>query len=354
MYAGGGEIKGNTKNRIGAAAILIVLLLLTGACSEISLLTLLVNEQEGDFAMSQDIVNVSYGETYYVKAQGGFLPYEFDLQAENGDDIDPQTGYYTAPQIGSDLLDVGIIASDRFASSDTMKIRLYTHLEASPSSFTIRMGETQEFTVSGGYTDAIGYTVAADYGTITGVSSPFTYTPPISTGMDYIEITDEINNSISISVQVLSAGELGITPTYAVITPDAPGNTQLFTISGGTPDYTGTLSESFGTIPANPLTSPFTYTAPGTEGAVILSVTDDAGTTVTADIYVTGETPVTLTLSPSYVEASPGAILEFIAVGGVPPYTFSILSGAGYLEKISPTTMRIETSSPPPLAKIRV
>ncbi|MGC9313622.1 MAG: hypothetical protein ACP5IA_13125, partial [Sediminispirochaetaceae bacterium] len=110
----------------------------------------------------------------------------------------------------------------------------------------------------------------------------------------------------------------------------------------------------FGNLDPDPLTNPFEYTAPGTEGAVILSVTDGAGTTVTADIYVTGETPATLTLSPSYVEASPGAILEFTAAGGIPPYTFSILSGAGYLEKISPTTMRIETSSPPPLAKIRV
>lgn len=346
-------MKRNMYYKIGAAVLLIVLLLLTGACSEISLFTLLVNEREGDFKMSQDVVNVSYGETYQVKAQGGFLPYSYETASVYGT-LDPLTGEYTAPQTGSGDEEVEIMSSDRFDSSDTMKIRLYTHLEATLTSFTIRMGETQNFDVSGGYI-VTAYTVTAVYGTIIPVDSD-TYTyDPASTGMDYIEITDEINNSISITVQVLSAGELGITPTYAVITP---GGTQPFEVSGGTGifpgDFTIELSDpGFGSI-SNDGIDTITYNAPASEGAVILSVTDDIGTTVTADIYITGETPVTLTLSPSYVEASPGAILEFTAAGGIPPYTFSILNGAGSLEKISPTTMRIETSSPPPAAKIRV
>jgi len=349
-------MKRNAYSKIGAAALLIVLSLLFGACSEISLFTLLVNEQDGDFRMSQETVNVRYGETFYVKAQGGFLPYSFTTTSSIGT-LDISTGLYEAPNTVGGLELVEIESSDRFGSIDTMKIKLYEHLEASLSSFSIRMGETQNFDVSGGYTDAIGYAVAADYGIITPVDSDtFTY-EPVSTGTDYIEITDEINNSISITVQVLTASELEITPTYAVI-PPGPGSTQIFTISGGTgtfpDDFTVTLSDAFGSLEPDPLPNPFEYTAPVIEGAVILSVTDGDGTTVTADIYVTADTPATLTINPSYVEALPGAILEFTASGGIPPYTFKEQVGSGNLEVISATSVRYETNSPPPKAKIKV
>jgi len=343
------------------AFIVMFSLFILSGCSEISLFTLLSNEQEGDFGISQDVVNIREGTMYDIDAQGGFLPYSFAIVSGDGS-INPLTGLYTAPLSAGGLLIVEIESRDRFDSRDTGTIRVYAPLSAVPSAFSIKTDDPpRSIDVSGGYL-ITAYTAVAERGTISPVDTDtFSYDPPAVAGWDYIEITDDINNSISISVEVLPASTstvLQLQPTTAVITI-GPGASQEFTLTGGSGSFPGDfiieLSDpGFGSLPPDPLPNPFTYTAPSVPGAVTLTVTDGIGDSVFSDIYVVSATPEVLELNPSFVETSPGAILEFTASGGLPPYKFSILSGAGFLEKVSPSTMIIETSSPPPVTKIRV
>ncbi len=343
-------MKQNKNYRISAAALLITLVLLTGACSEISLFTLLVNEQEGDFKMSQDVVNVRYGETYYVKVQGGFLPYSFATTSSVGT-LNTSTGLYETPNTGGGLELVEIESSDRFGSSGETAIQVYPELSTSDSMISVREGDTAEFTVSGGITP---YSVAAEAGSISIIvpDDRYEYTAPSSPGMDYIEITDSINNSISITVEVYPPApvELEMLPTTAVILPTG---TQDFTVTGGdgfNPGFSIDLSPNIGSTSNNGVDT-ITYTAPNSEGALILSFTDSSGTTVSSEIEVIA---APLKLTPSTVSSSPGSILEFTASGGIPPYTFTEQVGSGNLEVISATSVRYETNKPPPIAKIRV
>ena len=130
-----------------------------------------------------------------------------------------------------------------------------------------------------------------------------------------------------------------VTPTVVV------GGTQAFTAAGGMPSYT------FSLVPGKDTTGGATidvttglYTAAGpTSGTTEIQVTDSAGITETT--LVTVNPPLTLSpLTPTVVVRKP---LTFTGTGGVPPYTFSLVSGRDTTggATIDPTTGRY-TSGP--------
>lgn len=333
--------------------ILVPLVFLVYAgCSQMSLVDLMESEQEGEFSLGIESVNLKAGSQFNFKSVGGYLPYSYAVKdGTDTGDIDPATGMYAAPETESE---VTVESRDRLGHRDSARVVIYESIEADPATFSIHLDDSpQAISLIGG----IGSLLAsAELGEISP-SEPVesgdvvTYSPPAATGTDYIEVIDELDNSLSIRVEVLADTDdivLEILPTDTVLNP---GDSQEFTITNTTGhDLSIALSDSFGSIDEDEVDDDETnasveYSAPGTEGSVFLTVTDDnTGDSVQADISVQAE-ETALEITPGNVEVSPGSTVEFTASGGVPPYVFTRLNGSGTLEQTSPTTASATSTS---------
>jgi hypothetical protein len=114
---------------------------------------------------------------------------------------------------------------------------------------------------------------------------------------------------------------LSILPAEVIVAPDG---TVSFSATGGTPPYTFSIVSGTGTI--NAATGEFT--APSSPEITTVMVTDSGGDSSTATVTVT--IPGALAIAPSSVNVVVSGTLTFVATGGTPPYTFSIIaSGSG-------------------------
>ncbi|MCF7949293.1 MAG: hypothetical protein K9M94_11960 [Spirochaetia bacterium] len=333
--------------KIVCLLLLSQILFVFAGCSQMSLFNLVKSEQEGEFSLGVESINLKAGSEFNFNSVGGYLPYTYTVNEGSGA-IDPETGAYTAP---GTVGEATVESTDGLGHRDSASVVIYDYesIMADPATFGIHAGATtpQDITLTGGVGSL---TASAELGVIDPPifvsEGEFTtsYSPPDDPGTDYIEIVDEQENTLTIMVEVLpAAGDvvLEILPTYAVLLPNEKVD---FTITNNTLNSVSIiLSDSLGTIDDTPVSSGATvtreYTAPSTEGAEFLTITEDApmGDSVQADIYVQGEvTPLEIT--PGTVEVSPGTTVEFTASGGFPPYEFSQLNGTGTLVQTSPTT----------------
>ncbi len=126
-----------------------------------------------------------------------------------------------------------------------------------------------------------------------------------------------------------SAEPLSISPV-SVMTPTS--TSVAFAASGGTEPYQYTVSDGDGSIDK----ATGLFLAPSTPGQSIVTVTDADGDTASATVRafaVAATGP--LTISPDIVTLSGGTSLAFSAVGGTPPYVYSVTSGGGSIDSAS-------------------
>ncbi len=99
-----------------------------------------------------------------------------------------------------------------------------------------------------------------------------------------------------------------------------------FSAIGGAPPYTYSILFGLGDI--NETTG--VYTAPSSADDVVVRVTDFDDTTSDAvlTIFVAGP----FTIVPSSITIRKGDSVVFTAIGGTPPYTYSIVSGGGSID----------------------
>ena len=89
----------------------------------------------------------------------------------------------------------------------------------------------------------------------------------------------------------------------------------------GEPPYVFSIQSGNGTIDS----STGIYTSPGTTGNDVILLTDSGGRTDTASVAV--NTP--LSINPEVVYVQVGKPQAFSSAGGVPPYTYTVISGGG-------------------------
>ncbi len=128
----------------------------------------------------------------------------------------------------------------------------------------------------------------------------------------------------ALAFQTACLNVVEVTVTISPVVPMLVANdTQVFSASGGSPDYVYSIVSGNGSINA----STGVFTAPSTAGETIVRVSDAARNT--ADATVT--TAATLTLSPAVKAVIVSASTQLSVTGGYPPYTYSV-AGSGTID----------------------
>ena len=128
-----------------------------------------------------------------------------------------------------------------------------------------------------------------------------------------------VTNSDSQSATAVSAftyfAQLALTPGTKAL---AVNNTASFAVAGGVSPYTYAVT-------SGAISSSGVYSAPNTPGSAIVTATDSRGNQATASVTVNAA----LAISPSTKALAVGNTSTFSASGGVPPYTYSVVSVTG-------------------------
>ncbi|MGZ3971005.1 MAG: phage head spike fiber domain-containing protein [Mucilaginibacter sp.] len=336
-----------------------------------------------DFSM---VVNTSY----LLQVSGGKYPYTFSVGS--GDIQVDALGLITA---GVREGPASLKVSDSAGNTVTVTVNVVSNLSIVPGQFSVTRLGSKDFTTSGG----VGLsTFALASGTGTVQNAPARFTASSSTGTVVVSATDEMKNvgysfgqvfgSLQISPHMMkiekgtgfsSFQALGGVPpfTYAIngtgtINPttgeytapltsgvtdrvtvtDALGNTSEAVITvtdatrffaknaivhvgevldftslifGGAPNYTLSVAVGEGTV------SSLQYTAPASTGNYAVTVTDNNGLTTQSLILVYPA----FSIFPTQLNISVDSQDFFTVQGGVPPYSFQILSGLGSIDPVT-------------------
>jgi hypothetical protein len=134
-----------------------------------------------------------------------------------------------------------------------------------------------------------------------------------------VRVTDRNGNSSEADVTITAAtGPLAIIPPAITLSTN---DTYFFTAVGGTPPYTYARIAGTGTVVAG--TGEFT--APGSPDTTTIEVTDAVFATDTSTVTIVEG----LVIIPQTVSVPANNNVAFSASGGIPPYTFTMESGAG-------------------------
>ena len=123
--------------------------------------------------------------------------------------------------------------------------------------------------------------------------------------------------------QDITISLLRVSPPSIVIGPSE--NTE-FTAIGGNPPYTYRVSSGYGSV-----TDEGVYYAPSSVGNNTIEVKDAGGNTVYAVVTIGSS----LQLSPATKTIGTNESFTLSSLGGVPPYTYSIISGGGSINSSS-------------------
>ncbi len=173
-------------------------------------------------------------------------------------------------------------------------------------------GMSKTFVATGG-TPPYTFSVVSGTGTVTSAG---TYTTPGAAGSADVRVTDAGGQHADATVTIDAAVAFAPGPT----TIDG-GQTLTLSGTGGQSPYTYSVVSGPGTVNA----STGVFTAPGTPGSTVVQVSDANGGTnqITINNYAT------LGISPATATLDAGMSKTFVASGGNPPYTFSLVSGTG-------------------------
>jgi len=254
-------------------------------------------------------------------ALGGIPPYAYSLVPARAGGIDAAGNYSAATAvIGTEIVRVtdstGVVREAVALINPSLSIFPATLTRVIPinSAFT--------FSASGGVPPYL-FEVMSGGGFITSVG---VYTAPATPSSPTIRVLDSagwIQDSV-ISVAVLTP--LALSPAIRAVAAGSLYPYFSYTATGGVAPYTFSMVSGGGTMDA--VTG--LYTAPAAPSALISSavvrVTDSAVPPINRDgtVFINP----TITLSPVAKTIATGASIMLVAANGVPPYTFSVASGA--------------------------
>jgi hypothetical protein len=198
-------------------------------------------------------------------------------------------------------------------------------LQITAVSHSIAEGASTQLTAAGGvppYT----YSVYSGTGSVSSTSGVYTaatngvITAPATSATSVVQAQDSNGNVAQLTLTITPIA-LSLTTTQSSV---IPGATMQFVPSGGIAPYTFYLISGSGT-----LDTVGDYTAPSSTGTATVEVTDANGSVATANVTVTTEQTLAVTLSTSVIAS--GGTATVTTTGGSAPYIYTVLSGGGYV-----------------------
>ncbi len=303
-------------------------------------ITVTVTDQRANTANSREVrvvatlgvspqrATVAVGNTRTFNATGGVSPYTWRTSDASIARID-NAGLVTGLAPG----EVTVSVTDQQGSvAITGAIRIVAALAVSPSRQTLVVGESQNFSASGG----VGpYTWSTSDASIAGIDNAGLLTA-IAPGEIVVTVTDQQDSTATTElVRVVAA--LAVSPRSETV---VVGNTLRFSVTGGVAPYTWSTSDSnIANISNDGLLTGVTA------GPVTVTVTDQQNNAVSTQNIVV--VPA-LTMGTSADIVTVGETLDFSATGGVGPYVWSTsdgdvatIDGSGTLSALSPGTVSV-------------
>ncbi len=203
-------------------------------------------------------------------------------------------------------------------------------LEISPSFMALQEGQRATFSVLGGKVP-YSFELSGDGSLEMLPSHKVEYTAPTGAAEAWIGVRDIYDASSLARVMVVeeSVGQLTIAPGSAALLTN---ESITFSFSGGIPPYSFSRIAGDGMVVLPTLTTG-QYLAPAFNTVAVVRLEDSSGQSIDVSIYVQAGTPP-LILDPVSAELVEGASITFSAMGGVPPYVFSVIG----LGNINPGT----------------
>lgn len=264
-----------------------------------------------ELLINPPLLELATNSIFNFKASGGVPPYSFQLKSGTGSVS--AAGVYTAP---ATVGEAEVLVTDADGATATSKVLINLSLSFIFPNITMLVNETKDLSLNViGGTPPLTFTVSPQAGVINAASGVFTAGTVI--GNFEATVTDSQGHQAKASITIEPPVEISpINPIMMALTELA------FSAQGGIPPYTFSIVLGEGSFVET------IFTAPAVAQAVTVKVTDSAGHFATTVVQVREP----LVILPATISLLTNATQIFTAEGGLPPYSFALLSGGGSVE----------------------
>lgn len=235
-----------------------------------------------------------------------------------------------------------IVISDAAGQTTTVAViveNLFALYTTAPSSFTIAKGTLRVFSVGGGVpgyiaessdTRIVAVTLSGSALSIRGVAA----------GSASIQIRDNANSMVTLSVTVGGDSPLGLYTSAPATLTVAKGSQSTYSVGGGVAGYAVASSDPrIATVSLNG-NSMVVFAADF--GSTTITIRDSAGSTLSVALTVASSSPGQFfTSAPSALFMGAGSSVSYVVSGGAQPYYFSSSDARVVTGGISGTSLTI-------------
>jgi hypothetical protein len=261
---------------VPAAVLGLLLALLLAGCEDF----ITYQVWDGVPTIEPQAITLDSRETHTFVVSGGKPPYRFAIVSGGGElAVDGARALYTAPgSPGAAVIEVTDELGGRAQARVTVQGEAPPPpppaLKISPTSASLKTGETVDFQASGG-TPPYAFSIVSGEGTIDAASG--LYTAPDSPAEAVVQVADAQQATARATVQVTASPEPPGGPPLKIF-PSAvdtrTGRSIVLRASGGTPPYSFSLVSGGGRL--QPISgTQARYTAPGSPTEAVIEVRDD-------------------------------------------------------------------------------
>lgn len=261
-------------------------------------------------ALLPTTVQINVDGNFQFETKGGVAPYFYQIVTGGG--IISPIGQYFA---GTTPTTVLVKVVDVQGNEATATVQTNSPVQINPSSANINRGDKYQFTSSFGFAP-YNYRIISGNGSMASLTGVFT--APAVAGTSIIQSVDSIG-TLSSSIVTINNLPLSLNNSNPMMQVNQSFE---FKVIGGLAPYTFSFNGS-GNLGS--LLPTGTYFSPSVQTVDNIKVVDSEGTIFAATITVNPA----LTISPNTKTTVVNRAEIFFPSGGIPPYTFQLLSGSG-------------------------